>query len=269
MPKVLANSVGLYYEERGSGPAMIWAHGLGQNCGDWDELMAYFGDRYRVVAYDARGHGRSDLLENADAYSQELMVEDMAGLLDTLGIAEAIVAGHSMGANVALNFALQRPERCIAAIPVAIGSGSSDVARWNKYYHKLADLLEVEGTAAYLDELNSIPAWASAMAHPRIGERVRRSELANAPHALANVIRGVQARRPSVFDLQPKLETLSVPVLVMLSTGDEPVVECSKFLVHHLPNATLAEISARSHWTHLEAADVFHQSIDRFLDALG
>jgi len=173
MPKIAANGIELYYEERGNGPAMVWAHGLGQSWEDWNEVMDHFQDRYRVIAYDARGHGASELPMVAEAYSQDLMVQDLGGLLDALAIDKAIVGGHSMGANVALNFALAHPDRTLAAIPVAIGSGSSDAEKWKQYYEKLAQLLESQGVAAYLEELNSIPAWLAAMEHPGIGERVR------------------------------------------------------------------------------------------------
>ena len=247
---------------------MLWAHGLGQSCQGWDGVMHYFEARFRVIAYDARGHGRSQILAHQQDYSQDLMVRDMYGLLDMLGVDKAIVAGHSMGANVALNFALQHPKRCIGVIPVAIGSGSSDPAFWKKYFAKLADLLEQQGTAAYLDEMKKTPSWERALSHPTIGERVTQSELANDPLALARCIRGIQSKRPSIFSLQPTLEALRVPTLIVWSDGDAAVVECSRFLTQCIPDAACAEIPAASHWTHLEASGEFHRILDRFVSEL-
>ncbi len=262
------NNIELYYEEHGQGPAMIWAHGLGQTLRDWDELVEHFKDRHRVICYDARGHGRSQVLDHEEAYSQDLMIEDMRSLLDALSIETVIVAGHSMGANVALNFALSHPQRCRAVIPLAIGTGSSDPAHWKPYWGKLADLAESEGIDAYVDGLRETPAWDRALSHPLIGERVTKSESANAPQAIANIIRGIQRKRPSIYELSDQLKVLQVPALVAFSEGDDPVIECSRFLAESIPKARLVEIPASSHWTQLEAPEAFHQVVEKFLSDL-
>jgi pimeloyl-ACP methyl ester carboxylesterase len=265
MPDLSINNIKIYYEEHGNGPAMLWAHGLGQNLSDWNELVPFFEDRYRVITYDARGHGRSQILEHEDDYSQDLMIADMLALLDELSIYRVIVAGHSMGANVALNFALRHSQRCDAVIPVAIGTGSTDPALWKKYWGKLADLAENNGIEAYVEGLRETPAWERALSHPLIGERVTQSESANKPDAIANIIRGIQRKRPSVYELEPELKVLKVPALVIFSEGDTPVLECSKFLAGCIPGATLAEISASSHWTQLESPHEFHRAVDDFV----
>lgn len=268
MPKLNINNIEIYYEEHGSGPAMLWAHGLGQNLSDWNELVSFFENRYRVITYDARGHGRSQILDSEDDYSQDLMIADMLALMNELSIDSAIVGGHSMGANVALNFALRYPQRCAIVIPVAIGTGSSDPVRWKKYWGKLADLAENNGIKAYVEGLRETPAWERALSHPLIGERVTQSESANKPQAIANIIRGIQRKRPSVYELEPELKALKVPALVVFNEGDTPVLECSKYLAACIPGASLAEISATSHWTQLEAPDEFHRVVNEFVTNL-
>ena len=268
MPNLLANDIRIYYEERGTGPAMVWAHGLAGTWQGWDEVMSFFQKSYRVIAYDARGHGRSEIPDRPEAYSQDIMVEDMRGVLDALGITQAIVGGHSMGANVALNFALQYPERCLGVIPVGIGSGSSDPQWWQEWWGKLADLAEEKGMAAFLEEMKKLPAWGSAFADPQMGEQISQTVLANSPKAIADTIRGVQKGRLSVFQLQPRLEKLSVATLVVMSEGDTPVVECSRFLAQHIPKATLEIIPAKSHWTFTEEPEKFLQAVDQFVSRL-
>lgn len=268
MPNLLANDIRIYYEERGTGPAMVWAHGLGQTWHGWDGVMTFFQDRFRVIAYDARGHGCSEIPDRPEAYSQDIMVQDMRGLMDALGITRAIVGGHSMGANVALNFAFQYPERCLGLILVGIGSGSSDPEWWQEFWGKLADLAERQGTAAYLEESRKIAAWDSAFTHPQIGKQITQTELDNSPKAIADTIRGVQKGRLSVFQLQPRLEKLTVATLVVLSEGDTPVAECSRFLAQHIPKATLEIIPAKSHWTFTEEPEKFLQAVDQFVSRL-
>ena len=247
---------------------MVWAHGLGGTCQEWEGAMEFFQDRYRAIAYDARGHGHSEKPDKPEAYSQDIMVEDMRGVMDSLDINKAIVGGHSMGANVALNFALRYPERCIGIIPVGIGSGSSDREWWREWWGHMADTAEKKGIAAYVEEMKKLPAWGSAFADPQLGKALYQAELTNSPETLASVIRGVQGERPSIFELAPELEKLSVKTLVVMSDGDAPVVECSQFMVEHIPQATLEIVPARSHWTHLEAPEQFLQAVDQYVKAL-
>jgi len=268
MPDITVNGVRLHYQERGSGTAMVWAHGLAGTWQGWEEVMGFFQNRYRVIAYDARGHGCSEKPERPEAYSQDIMVEDMRGLMDALDIKKAIVGGHSMGANVALNFAISYPERCLGCIPVGIGSGSSDREWWREWWNKLADLADQEGMEAFLGEMKKLPAWGVAFGNPEMAENITKTVLGNAPKAIAGTIRGVQVKRPSIFDLAPKLEKLPVATLVVMSEGDAPVVECSRFLAERIPQAKLAVIPARSHWTFNESPEPFLEAVDRFVRRL-
>jgi pimeloyl-ACP methyl ester carboxylesterase len=230
--------------------------------------MDYFKDRFRVIAYDARGHGRSEIPDSPASYSQDMMVQDMRGVLDVLGITQAVVGGHSMGAGVALNFALQYPERCLSVILVGIGSGSSDPQWWQKWWERLAAVAEKKGMSAFLDQMRELPAWASALSDPKMGESISRTVRNNSPKAIAHTIRGTQKKRPSIFSLEPKLRKLLVPTLVVYSHGDTPVAECSRFMAQHIPGATLETISAKGHWTHLEAPKEFLTTVDRFVATL-
>ena len=268
MPDILANGIRIHYEERGAGPAMVWAHGLDGTWRGWEATMACFQDRYRVIAYDARGHGRSEVPDRPEIYSQDIMVQDMRGIMDTLGVARAIVGGHSMGANVALNFAMRYPERCLGLILVGIGSGSSDQLWWREWWGALADLAEQKGMAAYLEEMKKLPAWGSAFADPKTGKHVTEETLNSSPKGIAYTIRGVQRERSPIFQLVSGLEKLPVETLVVLSEQDTPVVECSQFIVQHVARAALEIIPAKSHWTHLEAPEKFLAAVGRFVSRL-
>ena len=268
MPDIEANGVRIRYEERGSGMAMVWAHGLGGSWQAWEGVMDSLKDRYRVIAYDARGHGQTEKPDRPEAYSQDIMVEDMRGLMDALDINKTIVGGHSMGANVALNFALKYPERSIGLIPVGIGSGSSDREWWWEWWGKLADIADQEGMEAFLEEMKKLPAWGVAFADPEMAKQITETVLSNSPKALASVIRGVQRQRPGIFELAPRLERLPVKTLVVMSEGDAPVAECSRFMAEHIPKTALAVIPAKSHWTFDEAPEQFLQAVDQYVSRL-
>ncbi|MBV1853698.1 alpha/beta fold hydrolase [Catellatospora tritici] len=93
---------------------LVLLHGIGGGGpGDWDTVAAGLSDRFRVYAVDQRGHGRSD---RADAYSIDLLVADLAQLLDALGLDRIVLVGHSLGGVVAYLFAARHPHRLRALV---------------------------------------------------------------------------------------------------------------------------------------------------------
>jgi pimeloyl-ACP methyl ester carboxylesterase len=265
MPEVTVNGLRLNYTEHGSGSPVVLLHGLMGNVETWRDTTTHLETGFRVVAYDARGHGRSDKPDDPSAYSQELLVADLQGLLDRLGLDRCTLVGHSMGAGVSLNFALKHPERCLGLVLVGIGTGSSAPEQWQEWWGRLADLAEQQGMAAVLAEMQCVPSWRDAVANPRFGNELRAAVLENSAKAIVRVIRGIQMKRGSIFKLEPSLKASPVSTLVVFSESDEPVVECSRFLARTMPHATLRAIPARSHWTYLEAPDEFQSALDDLL----
>ena len=115
-----AGGVRLAYRAWGAAgaPPLVLLHGLGEGAADWDGVAPAFAGHYRVYAPDLRGHGRSDWPE---AYSVELMREDVLGFLDALGLERVDLIGHSMGGLVACLVAQEGPERVRALILEDIG----------------------------------------------------------------------------------------------------------------------------------------------------
>lgn len=108
---VASDGLAIAVESVGSGPPIVFAHGLsGTRRGTLAQLAPLAG-RYRVVAYDQRGHHGSTPVTDPAGYDPRRMAEDMTAVLDALGIARAIVGGESMGAATALLFALAHPDR--------------------------------------------------------------------------------------------------------------------------------------------------------------
>ncbi|GBD11139.1 Tropinesterase [bacterium HR23] len=269
MPDILANGIRLHYQEWGSGPPILWLHGLFGTLHQWEETAQHLKGRYRVLAYDARGHGRSEVPPRLEHYSQDAMVEDLRGVLDALAVRRAIIGGHSMGSNVALNFAFRYPDRCTALVLVGIGSGSSDPEGWRANTGRIADLAEGEGMGRVLEAIKAIPAWAPALTHPLIGPRLAQEVLACSPFGIACTIRGVQMKRPTIFQLEPNLTRLTVHTLVVYGELDEPVVECSRFIGQKAQKAQVVAVPGSGHWTHLEKPAEFLTALDLFLKGVG
>jgi pimeloyl-ACP methyl ester carboxylesterase len=219
MPLVELANIRLYYEEHGRGPALVLAHGNACGVRSWDPQLRVLTDHYRVIVYDARGHGLSEAPREASAYSQQHMVDDLCGLMDHLGLVTAAVGGLSMGGNVVLNFAFAHPERVSALILADTGAGSDDAERMVARALQGADVLDKGGIEAYADWALGHPAITRFASRGPEEERFIRSCLmTNRAHGLALSTRGVQAKRPSIYALEAQLRQLQLPVLLIVGT---------------------------------------------------
>lgn len=125
--------VRIYYEERGSGLAVLLSHGFRANLAMWQRQMDALSDRYHIIAWDVRGHGRSDSPEDPALYSHEAAVADMAAVLDACGVERAVVGGLSLGGFISLAFHLAHPDRTLALMLLIQGRpkrGPDDLPKW-------------------------------------------------------------------------------------------------------------------------------------------
>jgi pimeloyl-ACP methyl ester carboxylesterase len=99
MPTIDQGEVSIHYETHGKGPALLLSHGYGATSRMWDGQVAAFGDRWRVILWDMRGHGQSGDPRNPALYSQALTVGDMAAVLDASGEERAIIGGLSLAGS--------------------------------------------------------------------------------------------------------------------------------------------------------------------------
>ncbi len=151
MAFVTRDGVRLYYEDHGSGPAVLLSHGYGATSQMWQDQVAALKDRYRVIVWDLRGHGESDYPADPHLYSKRHTVADMAALLDQCGLERAVIGGHSLGGYSALAFHRVHSDRCAALMLFNCGPGfKRDEARlkWNETAERRAKRFEDEGLAA-------------------------------------------------------------------------------------------------------------------------
>lgn len=115
MPFVDVNGARLYYEESGVGPAMLFIHGMAGFAGVWEDQRKRLSDAFRCVAYDRRGHTRSER-GNIKQETVELHADDAAALINKLGLAPAILVGSSGGARISLDILRRYPELVRGAV---------------------------------------------------------------------------------------------------------------------------------------------------------
>lgn len=266
MPKALVNGVNINYEERGSGFPMVWMHGLHGSLRNWDNQVAFFCDKYRVIAFDSRGLGKSDAPAEPEMYSQDILVEDLRQLLLGLDIHQAYIGGLSMGGNVALNFAIQHPDMTRAFISADTGSGSEDPEGFKKRMEEGASLIERDGLAAIKDEVLRRGSWSMIYSMgPQVYEPIERDFLNNSPIGIANTMRQVQGARPTVFALEPQLKAIGVPGLIIVGEVDQGCIAPSHFMNKKIPNSQLVVIPGAGHNTHMETPQAFNDAVLSFL----
>jgi pimeloyl-ACP methyl ester carboxylesterase len=213
--------VSLAGEVAGEGSPVVLLHGLTAT-----RRYVVMGSRalerggHRMIAYDARGHGRSSPAPRADAYGYEELGADLIAVLDELDVGRAVLAGASMGAHTALWLALHAPER-VGGLVVITPGYDPDTAHEGerlKRWDALADGLRdggVEGFIAAYGEPRVAPGWRDTML------RVIRQRMAQHEHpeAVADALRAVPRSRP--FGGLGELERIDVPSAVVAS-ADEP-----------------------------------------------
>jgi pimeloyl-ACP methyl ester carboxylesterase len=214
-----AGAVRLSLERAGNGTPIVLLHGLTAT-----RRYVLMGSKvlersgHRTISYDARGHGRSSPALTPEAYTYELLAEDLGAVLDRLEIERAVLAGASMGAQTALRFALEHPDR-VLALGLITPAFDPDTHGEDSYesWDRLAQGLReggVEGFVAAYD-LDSVPE--------RFRETVAavlRQRLASHDHplAVADALQAVPRSRP--FDSWDELRSVEIPTVVVASRDE-------------------------------------------------
>ncbi len=251
-----ANGVMLYFEESGAGEPLLFVHEFAGDHRSWEPQLQFFSRRYRCVAHNARGYPPSDVPEDPAAYDQNRQADDIAAVMDHLGIDAAHVVGLSMGAFASLHFGLRHPARAHSLFLAGIGSGApKGPARhiFVKEAQAAADLLERQGWPAISEGISLGPTRIQLKEKsPRAWALFKSYLDAHSALGSALTLRGYQAARPSLFDLEEPLRALNVPVMIAVGDEDAPCLDASVWLKRVLPSAGLWVAPRTGHCMNLE-----------------
>ncbi len=266
MPTAQVNGIRLSYEEAGEGPPLLLIHAFPVGAGMWAPQVRALARRFRVIAYDCRGFGRSEAPAEPSRYSQALSVEDAHELLVHLDARPAFVCGLSMGGNIALNLGLRHPDSVRALVLCDTGAGSEDPAWFRERCEEYAEAA-TRGLDAFLA---ATVRWRTfddfARRGPDEAAALRRLVLAQPAHGITLTARHALATRPSVYALEAGLRALTRPTLVVYGEHDEACVRTSRFLAETIPGARLWMVPGASHFVNLDAPDLFNGEVQAFLD---
>ena len=268
MQTASVNGVELAYSEAGQGFPLVWCHEFAGSMESWDAQVHYFSRRYRVITYNARGYPPSGVPTDPEAYSQDIVVEDLYGLLRHLGIEQAHIGGLSMGGSTTLHFGVRHPEMARSLIVAAAGSGSDDPDEFRKTWRELAGRLRRDGTRALADYASGPTRLPLKRKDPKGYQEFYDLLLAHSAEGSALTMLGVQAGRPPLYVWEPELRSLQAPVLVLTGDEDAPCIQPSLFMKRTISNCGLAVLPQSGHAINLEEPDLFNRLCSEFLSAV-
>jgi len=256
------NGTHLVYELKGQGPVVILLHGFTLDLRMWDDQLPALLPPFRVLRYDRRGFGRSDLPEPGVQFSP---VEDLRALLVYLGISKAHLMGQSAGGGFAVNFALEHPEFVDRIVLV---DSALEGFRLSDGYSQSYD--EIDKVAASLGVEAARALWLS---HPLFAPAREQPEVANRLAAIVRDYSGWHWLHDSVSPrLDPpaakRLGSIRHPTLVMAGQRDVPDhLEVTRLLAEGIPRAQEVVIPGAGHMLNLEAPTEFNRRVLEFLQS--
>ncbi len=268
------DGVKLYYEEAGSGTAIVFVHEFAGDCRSWEPQLRHFSRRYRCIAYNARGYPPSDVPEDVGRYSQERARDDIRCVLDALGIARAHVVGLSMGAFATLHFGMQyaaqgqgEAARALSLVVAGCGYGAHPAqrARFQQEARQLAETMLAGGMAKLASSYGHGPSRVQLQAkNPRQFADFIANLSEHSARGSANTMLGYQALRPSLYDLVERMARIAAPTLIVAGDEDEPSLEPSLLMKRANPMAALAVLPRSGHVLNMEEPAVFNRLLEDF-----
>lgn len=268
MPEVTApDGVTLYYEEAGEGTPIVFVHEYAGDHRSWEPQMRRFARGHRCIAYNARGYPPSAVPDDPEAYSQDKARDDILAVLDGLGVEKAHIVGLSMGGFATLHFGLAYPDRALSLVVAGCGYGAPHEVRESFQREALAaaDLIERDGMAAFGETYSQGPARVQFQnKDPRGWAEFNQQLCEHSDKGSAHTMRGVQARRPSLYDLEDRIAALTVPTLIVNGDEDEPCLDVGLFLKRRIASSALVLLPQTGHGCNLEEPALFNQACADF-----
>jgi len=236
---------------------LVFSNSLMTDLSLWDEQVEFLAGRFRILRYDQRGHGATEVPEGPATIAT--LVEDAAALLDAFGIARARFIGISLGAATAFGIAARLPER-ITRIVACDGPASSppnSAAAWQERI----DLAAAKGMQGLVEPTVNrwfppefVAAGGPGLAHVR-------AMIRNTPFGGFVAC----ARALQNYDLSPLLPGLVPPALLVVGGADGALPQAMRGIAARIPRADFIEIPGAGHLVNIHAPGEFNRALDSFL----
>ncbi len=230
--------------------------------------MRAFSRGQRCITFAARGYPPSDVPESVGRYSLALAVTGIVAVMDAAGVERAHVVGLSMGGFAALHLGLDHPHRATSLVVAGAGYGAGKQfeSDFRDVSLEVARQFEAQGSEQFAK------TYALGASRVQFQNKDPRgwgefADLLGRHSALgaANTMRGVQARRPSIYDLESSLRTMTVPTLVVVGDEDDHCLRPGLFMKKAIPVSGLLIPPKTGHTLHLEEPEHFNRFVGEFI----
>jgi 3-oxoadipate enol-lactonase len=266
MPKIQVGNLAVAVNDTGDGPQVVLLHGLACGKRMWFHQIRALRRRFRVIAYDLRGHGQTDAPQHATDYSAAHLARDLVGVLDALDIPQAAIVGFSLGGGPALALAASKPERVSRLVLADVGAGADDPVKVEGMARRWGALIE-QGEIDELvcdmlrSEFYKVYARSKARRREHMAALIRATPIDGLRFTLSEVL----AKRRSLFRLTGVLKSVRAPTLVAVGELNYVCSKASRLMAQSIPGATLKIIKNSGHMSPLEQPAAFTAALMEFL----
>lgn len=248
-------------------PTIVLLHGFTGSTATWQELIEQFKGRFRTVAIDLTGHGKTAMPEDVARYSMTQQVEDLEALCEALSLKRFTLLGYSMGGRVALAYAVNYPRRVSSLVLESASPGlktAEERANRQVADSLLADRIVAGGLPAFVEFWERIPLFDSQRVLSEEKKvAIRTERLSQNEKGLANSLRGIgTGSQPSYWQ---QLHALNLVILLITGELDTKFVNIAREMMGYFSNARHETIAHVGHAIHVENPAVFATMVEEHI----
>ena len=263
MPTIKINGCQYHYETYGTGPeTIVLAHGLLWNGHLFHKQVAYFKQHYRIITYDHRGQGKSEVTD--EGYDMDSLYQDAVGLLEKLNLTNVHFGGLSMGGFVAMRLAARRPDLVKSLILMETSAQSEP----NKLkYNLLKTIVKLLGVNSVVNPVMNIMFGKSFLTDSSRKEEIEfwKTELKKNKKSIVKAVTGVIERN----GVEKELNQIQCPTLILVGTEDIATTpEKAEFIHKNIKNSDLKYIERGGHTGSIEEPKQYNDEIENFLTSI-
>jgi len=260
--KTKANGIEMNYDLTGQGQCLVLIHGYSDTLNMWYNQVPQFARHYKVLTYDVRGFGQTEL---KGPYSMGVFATDLHDLLQALHIKSVCVLGYSMGGRIALEFAFRYPEMTAGLIFANSGLGKPLSPELKERHAMMEGILrqaDIEVISGIMAAASFSPGFEER--NPDTFQKYKEIKMQNDPSGYVDIMRAVV----DALDTPQDLSRLKCPVLIIAGENDALMdVSVAKSMKDSIDNAIL-ELLPTGHAAALELPAEFNKAVLDFLKNL-